>query len=233
MPKLLPASSLSSPLKAAKKLLPTGLLRHQTGKKAIAHVAEALGWVYFGQVSQHDDDHIVVRGFTASAKHYDAHYTVGSLDGYDMILLQRTDAVNAPQKAAIDYRWIILKIDLHTPNHPHCFVSPIAHPAIFYEYFFTKYHRFRQIAPSHWQQHDPAFLQHFSVFSSPDKVGEVANILPPNLTATLAKHFRDIEFELYGDALYVYLSNQHISSEAIERVIKNGVWLAAQFDATS
>lgn len=234
MSKKSPARNLQSRLLgASQRLLPMKTLRRQAGKRVIAQFAESLGWVYFGHVDQHRDEHIFVRGFTASAKHFDTHYCVGSISGYDSILLQRTDAVSAPGKPAIEYRWLIFKIDLHTKHHPHFFVTSQQHPAIFYEYFFTKHYHFRQMNPSYWQGHSPHFIQSFTVFSPHDKAHDVSQLLSANITSALAEHFKGLEFELQGDALYIYASNQHVTTELLERMVKNGAWLAAQIDATS
>lgn len=217
-------------LNVSQKLVPVESFRKQAGKRLIAQFAESLGWVYFGHVDQHRDEHVLVRGFTASAKHYDTHYCVGTIGDYEVILLQRTDAVSSPGKPGINYRWMILQLELKTKNHPHLFATSVGHAPIFYEYFFTKHYHFRQAPASTWREHSAEFQQHFTVFASQDKLHEAPVALPPHITATLGAHFQGLEFELKGNMLYLYTSNHQITVEVLERMVKHGAWLAHQFD---
>lgn len=217
----------------SQKLVPVESFRRQAGKRVIARFAESLGWVYFGHVDQHKDEHVLVRGFTASAKHYDTHYCVGTVSDYDVIMLQRTDAVAAPGKPSINYRWVILKIDLKTKQHPHLFATSVGHAPIFYEYFFTKHYHFRQVPTSEWRDHSPEFIQSFNTFTTQDKLHMASHALTPSVTATLGVHFKGLEFELTNDTLYMYASNHNLTVELLERLVKNGVWLAEQIDSSA
>lgn len=220
-------------LNVSQKLIPVESFRRQAGKRVVAQFAESLGWVYLGHVDQHKDEHILVRGFTASAKHYDTHYSVGAIGEYETILLQRTDAVSAPGKPSINYRWIILQLELKTQNHPHLFATSVGHAPIFYEYFFTKHYHFRQVSASAWREHSADFQQYFTVFTSQDKLHEASVALPSALTATLGAHFQGLEFEIKGNILYLYMSNHQVTTEALERMVRYGAWLAHQLDVLS
>ena len=46
-----------------------------------------IGLVYFGAVNQHQDDNRLVRGFTVSQSHQDDHYSVGTVEGYNVTLV--------------------------------------------------------------------------------------------------------------------------------------------------
>jgi hypothetical protein len=68
-------------------------------KKLFKDVSEEYDMVYFGNVSQHSDEHQMVRGFTLSPSHVDRHYCVGTVSGRDVILLERTDTISFPDRA--------------------------------------------------------------------------------------------------------------------------------------
>jgi hypothetical protein len=64
------------------------MLRHYSPRLrargvVLRRFSKKLGFVYFGNVDQHDDEHEVIRGLTVSTTHKDAHYAVGSFDDYD------------------------------------------------------------------------------------------------------------------------------------------------------
>lgn len=216
-----------------RKLIPLKTIRRHGGKRVIAHFIESIGWVYLGHVDQHKDEHDLVRGFTLSIDHHDNHYSVGEIAGYKGALVQRTDTIRSPGKPMKEYKWTILQLRLSEHTGIHTFVSSIDHSDTFYSLFFTKYARFRKLSHDLWSGHDPLFTQHFSVFGAHEKSHEIAHILNTDLTSVLAHHFKGIEFELHDNTLYVYISNEKTTTEQLERLFKNSVWLAQQIESIS
>lgn len=227
------SSDQSSLQNFTRKLIPLKTLRRHSGKRVIARFVESIGWVYLGHVDQHKDEHDLVRGFTLSIEHHDNHYSVGEIADYKGALVQRTDTVHSPGKPSKDYKWTILQLRLNEHTGIHTFVSSVDHSDTFYSLFFTKYMRFRKLSHSLWSGHDPLFTQHFSVFGTHEKSHDIASLLDPQLTVVLAHHFKGIEFELQDNILYTYISNEKVSSEQLERLFKNSVWLAQQIESNS
>jgi hypothetical protein len=213
------------------RMVPVNAARSRAVKKTIAHFADMLGLVYFGYVDQHNDEHELVRGFTLSMDHRDNHYCVGSVNGYDVILVERADTISFPDKPSQRYSWLILQIDLRGHDFPHVFFSSVRHPDTYYANFFIKYTRFQKLDMHIWQGHDAAFIENFSVFGMPEDSYEISRLFSPDITTSMARFFRELEFELTNDKLYVYASNQHITHALLERITKNGLWLAGQLDA--
>ena len=75
---------------------PSHLLRKRQQRGAIESFADKAGLVYFGYVDQRDDDHRLIRGHTVSATHQDNHYCIGTVRGYDVMLVLRNDVVRVP-----------------------------------------------------------------------------------------------------------------------------------------
>lgn len=214
--------------------LATGVKRlpkHLQTRRVIARFVDSIGWVYFGRVNQHDDEHIPVRGFTVSVKHQDAHYSSGMLSDYSAILVQRTDSISMPGKPSLEYRWVILKFTLKTRHHPHLFVTPIAHPPLFYEYFFTKQYHFRQVDITSWAAYEPAFTSRFAMFTSRGRVHDAPALISPAFARALAKNLSDFEFEIQDNELYIYSTSLQVSTEMLEKFVTRGLWLAQQLDS--
>src|SRR5258706_294200 len=60
-------------------------------KHAVKQFADKFHLVYFGHVNPRDDDYELVRGVTVSTTHIDNHYTVGTVEGHDLIFVERGD----------------------------------------------------------------------------------------------------------------------------------------------
>jgi len=213
------------------KVLPARLIQSYAHRKTIEEFADRLGLVYFGFVDQHIDEHELVRGFTLSAEHRDNHYCVGNAYGYDVTLVERADTLRSPKQREQTYRWVILQIDLRSADLPHMFMTPVDHSETFYTNFFIKYARFQRLSKNIWQHHDPLFRDRLSVFAAPEAAEQLAKLFSMDVTAAIGHYFGTLEVEIYDDKLYIYDSEPHQSQESLERLFKNGLWLAGQIDA--
>ena len=107
------------------------------------------------------------------------------------------------------------------------------HPEVFYSTFFMKYARFQKLPASIWQGSDDLFAQSFTVFATPESAEQLVRLFSPDVTASIDRYFEGIEFELTADKLYLYISNQNVTPALLERLYKNGLWLAGQLDSSS
>lgn len=188
------------------------------------------GLVYFGTVSAQDDEHTMVRGLTVSTRHVDRHYCVGSVEGFEVILLERTDQLYFPYKQPESYRWTIVQIDLDRVRLPHIFLDAHHHQSAFYDAFFAKYPHMRRGDANLFADHDPRFAHAFTTLSTPRDISIVMQVLNYDVTATLGHHFAHYDFELYEDKLLVYSSNRQPTKGVIDDIFRAGVWFAREIE---
>lgn len=202
---------------------------HDT-KRVFKHICEQFDLVYFGSVSQHADEHQMVRGFTLSPSHTDRHYCVGTVAHRDLILLERTDTISFPDKPSRPYTWTILQIDLAVRVPAHIILNSHQYDDIVYRRLFTALHTMRQADATMFAGHDPTFVGAFRVYSAPQQLDHVVRLLPPDTTSVLGHHFAGFDYELSGERLLVYYPTAAPTATRIELMSKAGIWLAGEIE---
>lgn len=218
--------------KILRSISPKHIAKRLQGNQVYRDVARRYDLVYFGSVDARDDEHEMVRGLTVSADHQDQHYCVGTVEGYDVILLERTDVLTFPGKQPAPYRWIILQVDLRGVQLPHVFIDTKQHSSVFYDTLMTKYPRLLSADPNLFADHDPKFMAAFNVYSSPDEQLAMIQLLNHDITATLGHHFAYLDFELFEDRLIVYVAQRTATKQIIDHLFSAGVWLARELEST-
>jgi hypothetical protein len=194
--------------------------------------AEKTGLVYFGSVSQHSDDHKVVRGFTVSPSHQDSHYSVGSVDGYNTILVDRNDAVWQSDGSSAIYNWLIIAIDLHTKRDiPHFFLHANRRASKAYETLFTAFPAMKEVHLGTFETYSPEFTSRFSLYSQPSASIEVEQLFPANVARVLGAHFWPLSVEQHEGMLYIYSDSKRITPGLLDAMLENGLWLAGHLDS--
>lgn len=218
--------------KVAKRLSPTRFVSRRALKAIISHFAEEYGLVYFGFVSQRDDEHRIVRGLTLSNQHRDSHYCIGTYEGYDVTFVERTDTLkDASKKIHRSHMWHILAVDLHAvKEQPHVFIGQYTQSESLYLELFTKYSHMRSLSLGNTADYPHEFLAHYRVYGHPSKIIEVEATLSTLATEMISKHFGALAIEIHEGVLYVYSENPRLSPQLLEAMIKNGVWLARHMD---
>lgn len=220
--------SLATPLKR--------LAHKRRTKSIITRFAEEVGLVYFGHVDQHEEDQRIIRGMTVSINHIDAHYCIGTYEGYDMAFVQRTDVLKpvSPLKKSSRHRWHIMEFDLHTSvDLPHCFVGLHQHSESFYKQLFTKYPHFRSITLGALGSYSPLFTAKYKVYGSPKDAILIEKMLQPEVNEMITRHFGSLAIEIHEGSLFVYAETATVSYKLLDAMIKNGVWLARHIDEVS
>lgn len=207
-----------------------GIVKTLSRARMYRAACERYGLVYFGSVDAQSDEHTMVRGLTVSAQHKDRHYCVGSIEGYDVILLERSDQLYFPYKQPESYRWTILQIDLERTHLPHVFIDAHQHQSAFYDALFAKYPQMKQNDTHLFADHDSRFTHAFTTHSSPQDVPRMLPILTYEVTATLGHHFPHYDFELYDDKLLVYSSNRPPTKPVIDNMFRAGIWFAREIE---
>lgn len=206
-----------------------GIVRTLSRARLFRDACQRYDLVYFGAVEQ-TDEHEMVRGLTVSTRAVDRHYCVGSIEGYEVILLERSDQLYFPYKKPESYRWTILQIDLEHSRLPHVFLDAHHHQAVFYDAFSAKYPTLVRHDSQLFAEHDPRFVQAFTTHCAVVDIPLMMRYLPPHVTAILGHHFPHYDFELQDDKLLVYSSQQVPTKGVIENLVRAGVWLAREIE---
>lgn len=218
-----------APVERLKRL---GNLRNE--KRVITHFADQFGLVYFGFVSQRDDEHRIVHGLTLSPHHRDAHYCLGTYENYDVVYVERSDKLLSGTKKSRNVQWQIMTFDLKTMRDlPHMLVSSPLHQNSLQRQFNTKFSTKRLLTLGHTQEYDAGVLSHFRVYAKPADLAAVENIITPKVSTILAEHFKGLSFEISRQVLYVYSEHTHATKSLLEAMLKNGRWLAEIIDQPS
>jgi len=200
-------------------------------KSAIMKFAGKFGFVYFGHVDQHDDEHHVIRGLTVSSTHQDEGYSVGSFDGYDVSVVDRLDIIESHDKKIKSHRWAIIEIDLHKGTDvPHIFLGAHDHRDSSYSKLFTSVNTMQAVPLGTLENHSEEFMRRYSLFSSPCQFIDVERLFTAEVTRTIAAHFWPLAVEVIDGALYIYSDTLNLTASVLEAMLKNGLWLAEQID---
>jgi hypothetical protein len=221
-------------LKLTKNISMRNSVATRRRKAAILKFVHAFGFVYFGHVDQHDDEHHIIRGLTVSSSHQDEHYSVGSFDGYDVSLVDRYDIVKKPNDALRTHQWLIVEVDLHNGKDiPHIFLGSHSHTDSSYAKLFTSVPNLQPVPLGTFAPHSDEFTNRYSLFAAPSQFIEVERLFTAEVTRTIAAHFWPLAAEVYDNALYIYTDTKNLSPKLIETMVQNGVWLASKLDEHS
>jgi len=215
-----------------KRLVPAKVIQSRLHQKAFVDFADKAGLVYFGYVDQRHDEHRLVRGLTLSSTHRDNHYCIGSFDGYDITLVERSDTIRFPGKPAKAHEWIIMAFDLHAKiDLPHIFLGLHAHSETFYAHLFTKFSQLSRVPLGTFGSYDSTFLNKYAVYTAPAQAVAAEKLFDHATTKAIADHFGTLTVELVDNVLYLYAEHQRPNVHLLERMLKYGVWLAKVLDS--
>lgn len=199
-------------------------------KSVFKQACDTYDLVYFGVVSQHSDEHQMVRGFTLSPSHVDRHYCVGTVAGRDVVLLERTDTISFPDKPSKAYSWLILQVDLSRSQPLHVVLNSFHYDAHVYATLFSKLSHLHKHDQHSLNEYDQAFLSHFAVYAPLQLSDRLSDVLQPQTANILGHHFHQFDYEILQDELIIYLPVVTPSASNIEHIFKAGIWLAEQID---
>lgn len=202
----------------------------QSTKRIITDFAEEAGMVYFGYVSQRNDEHHILRGMTVSTNHHDDHYCIGTYETYDVVFVERSDTLRNGKK----HRWHIMEFDLKTTGDiPHAFIGSGKHGNGFHELLDVKFPNMKAVSIGATSPYPGDFTARFSLYTTPAHAVTIEGLVTPEVAATLASHFTGLVIEVTEQALYIYSEKTHLTTELLHTMLKNGAWLAAQLDQNS
>lgn len=213
---------------------PSKVIQARMHKHTIMQFAEKIGLVYFGYVDQHGDDHRLVRGLTVSAKHRDNNYCIGSFEGYDITLVERTDTIEFPGKPSKKHEWVIMTFDLHAKvDLPHIFMGLHTHGEAFYAQLFTKFSTLSKVPLGTLGVYEGAFTQRYALFATPAQALSAERLFSPEIANKIVEQFGSLTLEIADGVLYIYAEHQRLTASLLEKMLANGLWLAKTLDETS
>jgi len=197
-------------------------------KRAIKQFTTKYHFVYFGHVDPREDEYELVRGITVSTTHTDNHYTVGSYNSDDIILVERRNTLSFPGKPDSTYRWLIMQIDLKRTGLPHVFIYCHHHDAVFYANAFAAHANMQDLG-TYFADLNPAFNQHCRIFASVASYAAVRALMQPAIAEGLAQ-FHQFDFEFFDDRVLVYASSSVVTPQLLDDMLRVSIWLAENFN---
>jgi len=222
---------LLKPIKKQLVLL-THMQKTRANSKTISSFAKKIGLVYFGSVNQHLDEHKIIRGLTVSSTHMDSSYCVGTFEGYSLSVVDRKDYSVEPDGTEILNNWIIFAFELHNETAvPHFFIGTNNHDIRPFHSLFSTFPNMKEIDLSEFVDYGDDFTTRFSIFARPAKTIEVLDIISADIAKVVAAHFWPLSVEQHDNVLYIYSTFEKVNSALLDKMLKNGHWLAVQIDS--
>jgi len=203
-------------------------------KRAFTKFANKSGLLSFGFVDQNSDEHKIVRGLTVSDTHRDDSYLVGSVGGYNITVVDRSDKVHVLDGKTDSMNWQILAVELHTDYRiPHFLLSANNYDIRSYSALFTSFPNMNEVMLGVFESYNKDFISRFTIFARPAKSAELQQFLNAEITRTIGAHFWPLTVEQHDNVLYIYSTKQTVSIGLLNTMLENGVWLSGQLDARS
>jgi hypothetical protein len=222
-------------LKATAKLVAYNINRFiaksRTRRHIISKFVDKVGLVYVGYVDQHSDDYEVVRGFTASQSHHDDHYCVGTVSDRKVTIVDRSDAVWNRSGEIEAQNWTIMAFQLKTKQDlPHFFIGAMGHDDKSYDVFFRTFPTIHRVHLGTFEDYGLDFTSRFSMYARPNMAIKLERLMPANSARVLGAHLWPLSVEQNEHILYVYSTSERITPNLLEKMLQNGLWLAAHLD---
>lgn len=219
-----------------------GLLRHVARRlspllrqrgRLLRSFSSTVGLVYFGVVSQHEDDYIPIKGFTASLSHKDNHYAVGTYNGYNLRLVDRYDSVLLPGGRHHDQLWTIIEIELENHSLPHMFFVPTGQNGAEYSRLFSTQPTMQPLNTTLATNHSPEFHGRFQIMASATHSHIVETTFSSPIIVAIASRFWPHGIEIERGKLLVYITEPHLTKTMLEAALGSALWLAETIDEAS
>lgn len=216
--------------RALRHMTPAHLARTRITRRTMMRFAEKVGLVYFGYVDQRDDEHRLVRGHTVSDTHQDNHYCVGSIKGYDVMMVLRNDTIEVGQAHKEEARchWLIVTIDLHTKEElPHCYIGHHNRD----QAFKASFEALSPLLLGALHQYSHQFLSDYTIYAKATHALQIERTITPQMSEVIASHFVGASIEIEDNTIFVYVESPRPSETLLEKMLSNGLWLAEQIDS--
>lgn len=199
-------------------------------KRIFTKFTSKVGLVYFGFVDQHHDEHKVIRGLTVSSTHIDDHYSVGSVGGYNISIVNRSDSVWYSNKISHFNNWLIMSFDLHSKIPiPHLFIGAKNRDLRPFAALFSTFPNMKELEFDN-NKYGQEFTNRFNIYGRPGKSFEIQQVITENMSKIIGAHLWPFSAEQHNNVLYLYSSGDKVTISLLESMIENGIWLSSQLD---
>lgn len=213
--------------RALRHMTPRHIIKTRITARIIQKFAEKAGFVYFGHVSQRDDEHRLVRGHTVSATHLDDHYCVGSLRGYDAIIVLRNDVITKRNRQQQRCHWLICSVDLRTKmTIPHMYIGHRNRD----EAFGASFELLHPLDLGIYATYPAVFLSDYTIYGRATDSIMIEQTITPDVANVIAQHFRGASIEIEENTIYLYIESQYPDEAILEKMLSNVLWLAEAID---
>lgn len=194
--------------------------------KVIRSFYDTAGIVNFGVASQHDDEFDVIRGFSSSLTHYDSNFGVGSYDGFDLRMVDRTDFVSLPGKKHVQQAWFIMEIHLHVRNMPHFFFVPTGTEGGSYTRLFQSQPFMQPISDVAQLNRSPQFHGRYQLLARLTKAPDLEHLMTSPVIVGVGERFWPYGVEIEHGRLYIYITDKKLTKSVLEQSLSSALWLA-------
>lgn len=204
-------------------------LSRQRGR-VLRKFSDTMGLVHFGTVHQNDDEHNVIRGFTASLTHHDTHYSVGTYNGYNIRLVNRFDVVHIAGNPHHEQTWTIIEIELANQGIPHIFFVPTGQQAGEYGRLYATQPHMQPLNAMIFSHHSPEFHGRFQILASPTYAHRVETLFSSPIIVGIGSRFWPHGIEIAHGKLFIYITQHRLTKTVLETTLASGLWLAETID---
>lgn len=214
-----------------RRLRPQSALGRHSGQKVFREFADRVGLVYFGYVSQRDDEHRLIRGVTLSPTARDNHYCIGSHNKYDIMAAERSDTIRRLPRASEAYRWLVMVFDFHAQvDIPRIFIVPRSFSSILSKDILPLYPTVAALPAGYLGRYDEVFIRDFTVYGSVASAPQIGALLTSGMMQYIAVNMKQSALEIADNALYVYTEGSRLTRQRLEATLQSGVRVANMLD---
>ena len=216
------------------KTVSHNIFRNITATRADRRVFERFdkknNLMYFGAVNQHTDENII-RGFTVSATHQDNHFSVGTVNDYNVSIVDRSDALINDDGSVSFNNLIIAAIDLKTSQDlPHIFIAANNQNSNAYRSLFETNPILEKINLGTFEVYNEDFTSRFTMYSPLADAIQVEKLFPAVTARVIGTHLWPYSVEITKGVLYVYCSTERVTTNDLTGMLNIGLWLARHVD---
>jgi hypothetical protein len=217
------------------KQISFGVVRNITTNRARRRVIERFAsknrMIYFGAVDQKKDDHKLIRGATSSSTHFDNHFAVGTVDDYDVSLVDRSDVCLDINKKSSFNEWFIVCLEMKNGAEvPHIFIGANNHEAESYEKLFISESTFSRVKLGTFENYPEDFISRFFVYCPARDIIETQKLFPASSSRVLGAHLWPHSVEIKDGYVYIYAKNDKITQNTLTNMLNIGLWIARHLD---
>ena len=184
--------------------------------------------LYFGSVNPRDDNYQIVRGITAGPDRKDLHYTVGTVEGRDIIVFERRAQLKGTGQKVKEYSWTIIQLDLKRSNLPHVFIDRQSQSSSFYNHVLSGMPSMQDMT-DYLRSPAAAAPSPYRITANPSKYEELIRLFTVSLVDYLerTKHYC---YEVSDDSLIVYAAGSATHAALMGDMLTDSLRLAKLID---